>query len=89
MKSLKKLVLTLGLTASVSLLAACGASAESDTVKIGVVGEDTDVWDFVIEKVEKEEGIDVELVKFTDYAQPNKALADGEIDLNSFQHKLF
>lgn len=89
MKSLKKLVLTLGLTASVSLLAACGASAESDTVKIGVVGEDTDVWDFVIEKVEKEKGIDVELVKFTDYAQPNKALADGEIDLNSFQHKLF
>lgn len=88
MKSLKKLVLTLGLTASVSLLAACGASAESDTVKIGVVGEEQEVWEYVVDKL-AEEDISVELVKFTDYAQPNNALAEGEIELNSFQHKLF
>ncbi|MDR0561685.1 MAG: hypothetical protein LBG73_03255, partial [Spirochaetaceae bacterium] len=32
------------------------------------------------------ENIKVELVKFSDYAVPNRALADGDIDLNSFQH---
>src|SRR5699024_5158630 len=54
----------------------------------GVVGEDNEVWDFVIDKL-KDEGISAELVKFTDYTQPNNALAEGEIELNSFQHKLF
>ena len=28
-------------------------------------------------------------MKFTDYAAPNRALNDGEIDLNAFQHKAF
>ena len=36
------------------------------------------------EKSEKE-GITIELVKFSDYVQPNLALAEGEIDANSFQ----
>src|SRR5699024_4705063 len=72
-----------------AVLVACGAGAEeNETVKIGVVGEDNEVWDFVIDKL-KDEGISAELVKFTDYTQPNNALAEGEIELNSFQHKLF
>ena len=28
-------------------------------------------------------------MKFSDYATPNRALADGEIDLNAFQHKAY
>ena len=31
----------------------------------------------------------MELVHFSDYGTPNRALNDGEIDLNSFQHKAF
>ena len=31
-----------------------------------------------------EEGIEVELVLFTDYVQPNIALNDGSVDLNAF-----
>ncbi|MCI5675511.1 MAG: MetQ/NlpA family ABC transporter substrate-binding protein [Ezakiella sp.] len=34
----------------------------------------------------KKEGIDVDVVVFTDYVQPNLALNDKEIDLNYFQH---
>ena len=37
----------------------------------------------------KKENINLEYVKFTDYNQPNAALADGSIDLNSFQHQFF
>lgn len=55
------------------------------TVKIGVVGENNEQWTPVIEAL-AEENINIELVKFADYSLPNQALADGEIDLNAFQH---
>lgn len=58
------------------------------TVKLGIIGEDTDVWDNVKDRLKKE-NINLEYVKFTDYNQPNVALADGSIDLNSFQHQFF
>jgi D-methionine transport system substrate-binding protein len=68
-------------------LAGCGAQAAEDdnVVKIGVVGEDSPQWKPVIDNL-AEEGITLELVSFSDYSQPNQALADGEIDLNAFQH---
>lgn len=90
MTTLKKWATLISIGFLAVLLAACGASAgTSETVSIGVVGEDNDVWDFVADKLESEEGITIELVRFTDYAQPNNALAQGETDLNAFQHKLF
>ncbi len=61
---------------------------ESTSVKIGLVGANHDVWDFVKSKLEKE-GIKIEFVEFSDYNQPNVALVDKEIDLNSFQHQAF
>lgn len=65
-----------------------GSSEEEVTVKLGVIGADTDVWDSVQERL-KDEGINLEYVKFTEYSQPNTALANGDIDLNSFQHQYF
>lgn len=78
------LVLVLAFTAT-----ACGKKSEdsnSDSiVKVGVVGESNEMWTPVIEELAKE-GIEIELVSFTDYATPNRALDNGEIDLNAFQH---
>lgn len=79
MKLLRKLLLLLTLTV---VVAACSNS--NDTVKIGISGSDTRTWDFIAEKA-KEEGINIEIVKFSDYVQPNLALAEGEIDANAFQ----
>ena len=61
---------------------------ETVVVKVGVVGEYNAQWDTINELLAGD-GIQVELVKFTDYAAPNRALNDGEIDLNAFQHKAF
>lgn len=58
---------------------------EPVTIKLGVVGENNEQWTPVIEALKKE-NITLELVKFSDYPLPNRALNDGEIDLNSFQH---
>ncbi len=61
------------------------ASAEQTTIRLGVVGENNEYWTPVINRL-ADEGVTLELVKFSDYTQPNQALADGEIDLNAFQH---
>jgi len=84
----KLLVLALCLILSLSLVAC--SSDQSDktepvTVKIGVVGEYNDYWQPVIDQFAAE-GITIELVKFTEYSLPNAALADGDIDINAFQH---
>lgn len=56
------------------------------TVKLGIMGaSDEVVWDPIIEEF-AQKGVTIEKVFFTDYTQPNAALANGEIDLNSFQH---
>ncbi|WP_045518364.1 MetQ/NlpA family ABC transporter substrate-binding protein [Neobacillus niacini] len=57
---------------------------ESTTVKLGVSGTDTRIWDFVAKKAKKE-GINIEIVSFSDYVAPNTALAEGELDVNAFQ----
>lgn len=97
----KTLLATLTLSASL-FLAACGNTASdsaSDSsaadanepvkVTLGVVGEVNEPWDYVIEELKEKENIEVELVKFTDYTTPNNALAEGEIDLSSFQTEIF
>ncbi|MDR1468184.1 MAG: MetQ/NlpA family ABC transporter substrate-binding protein [Spirochaetaceae bacterium] len=58
-------------------------------VKIGVTGEElVAAWETAAKALEKD-GIKIELVNFSDYAVPNRALADGDIDLNAFQHDAF
>lgn len=40
----------------------------------------------VVQPILAKEGIDLKIKEFTDYVLPNKALADGELDANYFQH---
>lgn len=63
--------------------------ADNEPIKIGVVGEKNEVWEEVIKRYEEGTGKKAELVRFSDYTQPNEALASGDIDVNSFQHYLF
>jgi D-methionine transport system substrate-binding protein len=62
--------------------------AAADPVKIGVVGASDPYW-ATYEKAAEAEGIDVEIVNFDDYNQPNPAVSEGELDLNQFQHIVF
>lgn len=83
----KKCAVIAGLAICALAAAGCGKKEEKDdkVIKIGVVGENNEQWQPVINNLAKE-GITVELVKFSEYSLPNQALADGEIDLNAFQH---
>lgn len=59
-----------------------------ETIKIGVIGASDEYWT-TYKDAAAAEGITIELVDFTDYNQPNPALAEGELDLNQFQHILY
>ncbi|NYD68785.1 MetQ/NlpA family ABC transporter substrate-binding protein [Agromyces atrinae] len=80
-----------------ALLAACASTGDAGSgdnaetegpVTIGVVGASDPYWADYVEAAAAE-GIEVELVDFTDYSQPNPALTEGELDLNQFQHIVY
>ena len=68
--------------------AAADGSAENEVVRIGVVGAGDPYWE-TYKEAAAEEGIEVELVDFSEYTQPNPALSADELDLNQFQHIIY
>ena len=57
------------------------------TIRLGIMsGEDEDVWAVAAQEAKKD-GLDIKLIKFNDYVQPNEALETNELDANAFQHK--
>lgn len=94
---LKKLFTLAAATLSIGVLTACGSlssSSSSDssatTVRVGVMSlSDSEQarWDKVQEILDDE--VKLEFTQFTDYSQPNKAVAENEVDINAFQHYNF
>lgn len=95
MKKIFGIATTLLLTAA---LAACGtgsnsgssdsSAAEGESTKL-VIGASVTPHAEILEQAEPllaEEGIDLEIKTFDDYVLPNKALENGDIDANYFQH---
>ncbi|WP_028227704.1 MetQ/NlpA family ABC transporter substrate-binding protein [Paraburkholderia ferrariae] len=73
--------------AATTLFASFGARADDQVIKVGTVsGPDAQVW-AVVQKVAKREGLNVKVIEFNDYVQPNAALDSGDLDANSFQHQ--
>lgn len=86
--TLKKLAAVLAVTSSL-LLTACGPTEQDNHhIKVGISsGIDQAMW-AVVQKVAKQKyDLDVEVVTFNDYVLPNEALNNGDLDINSFQHK--
>ncbi|SEB36046.1 D-methionine transport system substrate-binding protein [Paramicrobacterium humi] len=95
--SKKKILAALAALPLVAALAACSGQAASDDaekgsadnpVKIGVIGASDPEWD-IYKKAAADEGISVDIIDFSDYAQPNPALSEGDIDINQFQHIIY
>ncbi|MGL4773466.1 MAG: MetQ/NlpA family ABC transporter substrate-binding protein [Clostridium sp.] len=83
----KKGLLSIILTGVLALgIVGCGGKAEDKTIKIGVSPvPHAEIVKEAIPLLEKE-GYKVELKEFTDYASQNRALFEGSIDANYFQH---
>lgn len=83
-----------------AVLAACGSSAskessegkadETKEIKIGATaGPYSDMVTKAIKPGLEAKGYKVEVVEFSDYIQPNKALDNGDIHANLFQHTIY
>lgn len=73
--------------ATSAFIFASTAHAENQVVKVGTIaGPDEQTW-AVVQKVAKSEGLDIKIVTFNDYVQPNAALDAGDLDANAFQHQ--
>lgn len=68
---------------------ALDAASKPVSIRLGVVGSIyEELWGPAREAL-KAEGVELEIVQFSDYVTPNNALANGEIDLNAFQHRIY
>ena len=93
LKKVAALFLTAGLAVG---LAGCGddgakntapAAEAVKTIKVGVSPVPGGDLMKEIAPVLAKEGVKLESIEFSDYIQPNLALADGSLDANLFQHK--
>ena len=87
--SLKIIFLKLSIIVLAVLVTACHSPASSkNTVKIGTIsGPETDIMQVAKIVAKKQFGLDIQIIEFTDYIEPNAALNDGSIDANLFQHQ--
>lgn len=86
-------LLTAGSFAATTVVAGCGATqsgggnAGSNTLRVGVNpvphGE---ILAYVRDNLAASEGLDIQVVEFSDYVLPNTALNDGQLEANYFQH---
>ena len=92
----KSVALILCLIFVLALAAGCGgktepakpaaAPAADKPLKVGVTpGPHAQIME-VVKKVAEKDGLKIQIVEFSDYIQPNVALNQGDIDINSFQH---
>ncbi|MGC3994035.1 MAG: MetQ/NlpA family ABC transporter substrate-binding protein [Propionicimonas sp.] len=83
-------VMALTACAGTTTAAAPGASTSSAALTTVTVGASpvphAKILEFVQQNLAAEAGIQLKIVEFDDYVQPNEALASGELDANYFQH---
>jgi D-methionine transport system substrate-binding protein len=82
-RQLLKTTLALTLGAAFAL----PALAQDKPLKIGVTaGPHAQIFEQV-KKIAEKDGLKIQVIEFSDYVQPNAALAAGDLDANSYQHK--
>jgi D-methionine transport system substrate-binding protein len=71
-----------------ALLALPLAAQAAEPLRIGVsAGPYAEILEFAGKIYKEREGIEVKITEFPDYTMPNAALAQGDLDVNNFQHK--
>ena len=74
-----------GLAVAISFAGA--AVAQDKPLKVGVTaGPHAQILE-IVKKVAERDGLKLQIVEFNDYVQPNAALANGDLDINSYQHQ--
>lgn len=83
---MKKKILALSLSAVLVLGLLSGCGGKKTTLKVGASPAPHAEILEVVKEILAKENIELEIVEFTDYVQPNSAVESGDIDANYFQH---
>ncbi|MEM9242667.1 MAG: MetQ/NlpA family ABC transporter substrate-binding protein [Pseudomonadota bacterium] len=68
----------------------CNNTSHTNSLKVGVMaGPEAELMKAAQQVAQERYGLKVNIVTFSDYSIPNRALAEGDIDANSFQSKPF
>jgi len=98
MKKKNKFLLGLASLTLVAALVGCGTKEDKSSqdkainenkIVVGVTSGPHEQIGEVVAKVAKKNGLEVELKTFSDYVLPNTSLDEGDLDVNSYQHKPF
>lgn len=82
-----RLASALGAATLIAPLCASLAAHADETIKVGVTGGPHEQVMEVVKRVAAKNGLTIKIVEFSDYVQPNAALAGGDLDANSYQHQ--
>jgi len=75
-----------GAIVALGVVVSAGAFAQEKPIKVGVTGGPHAQIMEQVKKVAAKDGLTIQVVEFSDYIQPNAALAAGDLDANSYQH---
>jgi D-methionine transport system substrate-binding protein len=82
-----------GLSINISIAAGLAAAsstpalAQDKVIKIGATGGPHAEILEQVKKLAEKDGLKLQIIEFSDYIQPNAALAAGDLDANSYQHQ--
>ena len=66
------------------------STSDKKDIKVGVcAGPYGDMFKEAIQPSLEELGYNIEIIEFSDYIQPNNALAEKDVDVNMFQHSIY
>ncbi len=72
---------------STAILALAATTAHAETIKIGVTpGPHAQILE-AVKPIAAKNGLDIQIIEFTDYVVPNAALDAGDLQANSFQNQ--
>jgi D-methionine transport system substrate-binding protein len=90
MRKSSALTMLAALFACTTMQMASAADADKKEIRFGATaGPYSDQIRYGIKPMLEQRGYKVTIVEFSDYVQPNLALADGAIDANAFQHEVY
>lgn len=75
--------------AAAALSLAAGALAQDKPLKVATATSPATRGLEIAAQQAKAQGLNVEIIEFSDWRTPNSAVASGEVDVNHFQHKPF
>lgn len=65
------------------------AASQRTTIKLGVTPSVSEEVALKVKEIAAKDGLNIEVITFSDYTQVNRALAEKQLDANSFQHTGF